>query len=89
MVRASGAQPSICISTDTDDRGGNVLDLRSAAVNYQRHPVVLAFHSDEDSPVGVTTSLDVTTNGEIATWKWLEEDDRAAGAFRVFPWPMG
>jgi hypothetical protein len=71
VVRASGAQPSICNSTDTDDRGGNVLDLLGVAVTRSatsgRAGVV---HSDDDLPVGATISQDVTSDGEIAPWKW-------------------
>jgi hypothetical protein len=39
-------------------------------VTDQRNPVVRAFHNGDDLPVGVTISLDVTSDGEIASWKW-------------------
>jgi HK97 family phage prohead protease len=70
--------PSIVISTAALDRQGDVLVSEGCDLTgYQRNPVVLFGHDSSELPVGVTTSISMEPTGLRASWRWLENDERA------------
>ena len=86
VVRATGDQPSITITTADADRDGDIvvpegLDLAA----FRKNPVVLWAHDYRSLPIGSTTSLDVEPGRGIrATWAWLDGDDFAMRVKRAF-----
>jgi HK97 family phage prohead protease len=85
VVRATGDEPSIVISSPNEDRDGDVLDMRGCVLdNYKRNPVVLFGHDYKSLPVGAATNIDVNPDAIHASWRWLEGDafaDRVKNAF--------
>jgi HK97 family phage prohead protease len=85
VVLATGDEPSITVSTNDEDRDGDVCVPSGAVLtNYQKNPVVLFGHDYSALPVGSSTSVSVGTNGIVASWRWLENDtfaDRVRNAF--------
>ncbi len=81
VVRASGDEPEITITTSAVDREGDIIEPDGAELaEYQRNPVVGFGHfRQEPLPIGVTTSITQEPGrGLRARWQWLEGDAFAA-----------
>jgi HK97 family phage prohead protease len=85
VVRATGDEPSMAISTAAVDRDADVLQPSGARLdNYRKNPVVLFGHKYDAIPVGVSTSIEMHPFGLVASWKRLEGDEFASRVRNAF-----
>ena len=73
--RTVNGQPSMIVSTgDLDRDGDRIIPTGIELTNFQRNPTLFWGHQHTDLPIGTVTSINHSSRGLQATWRWLEND---------------
>jgi HK97 family phage prohead protease len=84
-VTSEAGEASITISTKSPDRSRDcVMPEGCVLTNYLKNPVVTFGHDYSAIPVGTCTSVESSSEGVSAKWRWLKDDpfaDRVRNAW--------